>query len=159
MYRLYSIITLLVMSVTGLAVSAESLCLTLHFTNGETARFAIPEKPVMTFEENQIKVTTAENVEGIYDRSKIADFDFTMGVTASAADINSDADYSVDFTSGSILRIAGNDVTSAAAYNVAGQKVAYASVDCGTVVLNLQSLPSGVYVIEIPGHESFKIKK
>lgn len=159
MYKLYSIITFLVLSAAGLVANAESLCLTLHFTNGGKALFEIPENPVMTFENDQIKVKTDKNVEGIYDRANITNFDFTMGVTASVSDIESDADYSVDLTTGSIIRISGKNVTSAAAFNVAGQKVAYAAVAGDTVTLDLSTLPSGIYVIEIPGHQSFKIKK
>lgn len=159
MKRLYSIILLMAMA-ASIGASAESLCLTLHFNSGETAKFAIPEKPVMTFADNKIMVKNDKNVEGIYDRDLIANFDFTMGETAAIGTLLTEGtDYAVEFIDANTLCIAGSGITQASAYNVAAQKVATANASGYTVTLSLENQPSGIYLIEIPGHASFKIKK
>ncbi|MCM1400790.1 MAG: hypothetical protein NC189_02110 [Bacteroides sp.] len=160
MNKIYTLITLLVMAaVAGLSANAESLCLTLHFTGGDVAKFAISESPVMTFDGDKLTVRTSNNVEGIYDRSAVEHFDFSMGETVSIGELAADADYAVELSGTGLVRISGNNIHSAAAYNVAGRKVASATAANGIITLSVEEQPAGVYVIEIPGHPSFKLKK
>ena len=159
MKRLYSVITFMVMAALGIGAYAESMCLTLHFTNNDVVRFALEEKPAITFEGNDFIVATSTGLKGTYDRADLDNFNFEMGETSSAVNIADDAAYTVEFVAPGIVKIYGNGVDSASVFNVNGQKIAEASNADNAVTIDLQSYPTGVYVIEIPGHRALKLRK
>lgn len=159
MNRIYSVIILLAMAVLGINAQAESLCVTLHFTNGEITTLAIPEQPVMSFDGDDLVVKTNKSFQASYNRDQLDYFDFTMGETAAIDRLTGDSDYLVDLTDGNSVKISGKNLSSASLFNVSGQLLGSAKSVNGTLTLDLSNVEAGIYIIEIPGHRSLKIRK
>lgn len=147
-----------IISCVGMGLHAESTCLTINFVQGDVARFAIPEKPIMTFDGDHLTVKTSEGITASYPRADVKDFDFTQGTTSAIEAVTVDNGYSVAFDAATIT-IGGESLTTATIYDVAGNAVASAQADGDAIVLTIDNLAEGVYVVDIAGHRSLKFKK
>ena len=65
MKKLYMFILMLAAAV-GINAQTQSTCLTLNFTNGTVAKFAIPKKPVVTFSGEELVVKTSLDLTASY---------------------------------------------------------------------------------------------
>ncbi|MDE6101264.1 MAG: T9SS type A sorting domain-containing protein [Paramuribaculum sp.] len=157
MKKIYAAILLLV--AVGSEALADSTCLTLNFEKGDIVRFALNEKPTMTFGTSDLTVTTDKNTTASYERDEIKDFTFTQGTTGAIAELTGDSDYTVEFPAPAIVTITGNNIADATVYNAAGSVMATAASSGQSVTVDLSTLPSGVYLIEIPGLRTLKIRK
>jgi len=158
MKKFYLFIMLLMGSVMVNA-QTPTTCLTFNFTNDTMAKFAIVENPVVTFDGTDVVVKTSQNLTASYPIADVETFNFTQGTTAGVDELNADKGYDVQFVGKSTIIISGSSVTGATVYAVSGARVADAPAADGVVTISLAELPSGVYVIEIPGHQSLKIQK
>ncbi|MDE6488307.1 MAG: T9SS type A sorting domain-containing protein, partial [Paramuribaculum sp.] len=84
---------------------------------------------------------------------------FTQGTTGAIAELTGDSDYTVEFPAPAIVTITGNNIADATVYNAAGSVMATAASSGQSVTVDLSTLPSGVYLIEIPGLRTLKIRK
>lgn len=159
MKKVYSVLLPLLMAAVGLEAWADSTCLTLNFKKGDIVRFALTEKPTMTFGTSDLTVTTDKKTTATYERDEIKDFTFTQGTTGAIADLTGDADYSVEFPAPGVVTVTGSKIAKATVFNAAGSTVATCLPSGQTVTIDLSTLPDGVYLIEIPGLRTLKIKK
>ena len=158
MKKLYMFILMLAAAV-GINAQTQSTCLTLNFTNGTVAKFAIPKKPVVTFSGEELVVKTSLDLTASYPVADVETFNFTEGTTASVNAIAGDKTYNVEFIGNSEIVITGQNLTGANVYSVSGAHVASAKANAGVVSVDLSALPSGIYLIEVPGFSSMKIQK
>ena len=135
MKKLYMFILMLAAAV-GINAQTQSTCLTLNFTNG-----------------------TSLDLTASYPVADVETFNFTEGTTASVNAIAGDKTYNVEFIGNSEIVITGQNLTGANVYSVSGAHVASAKANAGVVSVDLSSLPSGIYLIEVPGFSSMKIQK
>lgn len=159
MKKLYSLFIVLFAAIAGSSSMAQTTCLTLNFTTGDVVKFALNEKPVMTFGESDVTIVTDYGLSASYLRSGIKDFNFTQGTTSAITEAGTDGQLSVDLTNPDVMIIKSAVLGNVKVYNTAGQLSATAEPTDGVATVNLGQLPKGVYVVAIEGHNSFKIKK
>lgn len=137
---------------SGLSFLASAI--TPHFeietTSGLRAIFPLHHEPTITYSNNELHVEAAKGEETITAKAtEVKSFKFS----------SEDPDLSgiTDISKGSISGLAAG--TQISIYNVSGVAVMTATATAdGVVELNLDRLPSGIYIIATPLN-SFKISK
>lgn len=159
MKRLYSLFIVLFAVIAGSSSMAQTTCLTLNFTTGDVAKFALNEQPVMTFGESNVMIATSAGLNVSYERADVKDFNFTQGTTSGISEAAADGTLTVDLTTPDVLVVRANKLGNVAVYNAAGQLAATATAADGVATVDISALPTGVYVVAVEGHKSFKINK
>ena len=156
-----NILFIIILFVTPLiaAASNEPTVLLVNLKGGEIHRFTLSEKPVITFDSEHVFInssafsTVYENVEKIY---------FQDNTTTSVKNIDEQVHprFSFKFTDGHTITVIGCTKTDRlAVYSINGAKVS-ADVErtAESIVVDLTSVPSGIYIIRV-NTQSFKIQK
>lgn len=129
------------------AVRAEEACLIITTKAGTTAQFLIADTPVITYQDNLLKVEGGGNEVSV-EAEQVVSVDFVSGVSGiDGVTVN-----------GSLLSglLPGTPVE---VYTLDGRHVAsYKADESNTVRVDLEKLSPGFYILRTPS-ASFKIKK
>jgi hypothetical protein len=142
------------------AASAQQQVLTvlqLHLSNGTVDKYILANKPVVSFGDGNLIVTSAE-ATNTYEFNAVENFDFdkiTTGVDDITAEENT---FTVCFDS-NILTVAATELQHVEVFGLNGVKVAAASASDGVAEIDLTSIPAGVYVVSTNCHKAVKIVK
>ena len=134
--------------------------LVVELTDGSTVKYVLADAPVITFPDTQLLITSSQ-AETRYERELVRRFyfeDATDDIKEVAVDRK---EIRIDYSTADQVTIHGlNDASLVSVYDLTGKQILPIAVaDDNTVTLNLSHLASGVYIIALPDHPSFKIKK
>lgn len=158
MKKFYHFILFSLLAAFAISAQEESTCLTLNFTDGAVVKFSLTEKPVMTFGDSDFTVKS-DGIDYTYSRADLTDFNFTQGHSSAVADISADCGYNISVIAPALFVISAGDISGVNVYDLNGRLVAAATASGQAITIDLSGEPSGVYLVEIPGHKSFKVAK
>lgn len=155
MRKILSLIVLLIM--LPICTKAEmAMALQLELVNGKTISFVLVQKPVITFSGDSITITEGGFVTN-YLRSEVSHYHFSL-VDTSIGFVKEDEVQIVQVLPYlyKVLGFSGK----VQVYNVAGMSFSDSVTDINhEVLINMQSLPTGVYIIKIGNLRTIKIAK
>lgn len=132
--------------------------LVLKMTDETTKEFMIADKPIITFENDKLKVTS-QSVTTDFDQAAVAEFYFqkydpATGITAAQGKF-----FSFTYNDNANIVVAGTTAKKATLYTVDGKLIKAQKIANGTATINLADCQSGVYVLNLENEQSFKIIK
>ena len=136
--------------------SQEKEILLVRMNDGTTLNFSLSEKPLMTFDADNVVISSQEttaslvraDVSGVYFVSA-AQTGIATVVTPDAPILNGDSFSVTGLERGAVVKV----------YSIKGENVLSVVADAsGTAVASLSALEQGVYVIEYSG-VTFKMMK
>lgn len=148
------------MGAAVMAVSAETLVttLTVHLKNGNSEQFSLPDKPVITFGDENMEVKS-QTMEASYLRADVDYFNFDKLTNLEDGAIDSSIAMAVDFIDNNTLVVTAPRLSRVDVVAVNGAVVASAKAAGGVATLNLSKLAAGVYVVVPAECRAFKIVK
>lgn len=147
------------MAVACDAVAQSRTALTVVFNDESRMSFLLDERPVASFDGDVLVVSSSVGVASI-PRGDVREFLFTDGVeTGVSSAPTGNLTFACD---GQRITLSGLDPGERAVlYDMAGRCVAgpAAADDMGCAVVQIGSLPRGVYVVKVTNHKSIKFQK
>ncbi|MBR1463881.1 MAG: hypothetical protein IJ604_10995 [Prevotella sp.] len=138
-----------------LSTSAQN-AIVIYQKDGKVANFAFSEKPVATYSDNQLVITTAKTSVQ-YPLYLLQKIEFVLSGTTSVEQVKSDAKFR--FTDGSLHITGGNPGSPVYIYSMHGMSEGqYRIDDAGNAVISLQRLSKGIYIVKT-NHFTFKFTK
>lgn len=130
--------------------------ISIHQKDGKVANFAFSEKPIVTYADNQLVITTTKTSVQ-YPLYLLQKIDFALSEATAVEQVKPDAKFR--FTDGT-LYISGVDPGSQVyIYNMRGMTEGqYRIDDAGNAVIALQRLSKGHYIVKT-SRFTFKITK
>lgn len=155
-----SIVFALAIGFNAAAADDEAVtCLTFHLTNGTTEYYELPSQPVVTFEGDKLNVT-GNAISGTWNRADIEYFNFGPKDLSAIESISAAENaLTFRFIDNKNVTVAGEGLAFIALYDINGRCAARAAAIDGVATVSAETLTPGVYIVEIPGHNSVKIIK
>lgn len=130
--------------------------ISIHQKDGKVANFAFSEKPVVTYADNQLVITTTKTSVQ-YPLYLLQKIDFELTDATSVEQVKPDAKFR--FTDGTLYITGGDPGSQVVIYNMQGMTAGqYRIDDAGNAVISLQSLSKGLYIVKT-NHFTFKFTK
>ena len=130
--------------------------ISIHQKDGKVANFAFSEKPIVTYADNQLVITTTKTSVQypLYMLQKIG---FQLTDATAIEQVKPDAKFR--FTDGTLYISGGTPGSQVYIYNMSGMTEGqYRIDDAGNAVISLQSLSKGLYIVKT-NHFTFKFTK
>ena len=134
----------------------DQTVLHLLFTDGTSTWFLLDEKPVLTFTDSQLEVTSS-TVSASYDFADILEYRFADLTTA----LQPLPEKAVRFvrTANDEVVVYGCKATAVALYDLAGRRLpASVSSQADAVRISLRALPAATYILHL-NRQSIKLMK
>lgn len=134
----------------------EPKVLVLKFADTTTADFMLADKPEITFGEGKLTVTSAAaTVE--YDQDAVSEYYFSATPTSVGKHV---ADgFSFRYTDNAHVVISGTTSAKVSLFDTSGKLLQSQAVTGGAVTVSVESLPAGIYILNLENEHSFKIIK
>ena len=130
--------------------------ISIHQKDGKVANFAFSEKPVVTYADNQLVITTTKTSVQ-YPLYLLQKIDFELTDATAIEQVKSDAKFR--FTDGTLYITGGDPGSQVVIYDMRGMTEGqYRIDDAGNAVISLQSLSKGLYIVKT-NHFTFKFTK
>lgn len=130
--------------------------ISIHQKDGKVANFAFSEKPVVTYADNQLVITTTKTSVQ-YPLYLLQKIDFELTDATAIEQVKPDAKFR--FTDGTLYITGGDPGSQVVIYNMQGMTAGqYRIDDAGNAVISLQSLSKGLYIVKT-NHFTFKFTK
>lgn len=130
--------------------------ISIHQKDGKVANFAFSEKPVVTYADNQLVITTTKTSVQ-YPLYLLQKIDFELTDATAVEQVKPDAKFR--FTDGTLYITGGDPGSQVVIYNMQGMTEGqYRIDDAGNAVISLQSLSKGLYIVKT-NHFTFKFTK
>lgn len=140
--------------VRATTADADPQVLVLKFADATTAEFLFADTPEITFGDGKL-VVTCTNGTTEYDESNVAEYYFID--TPTAIGQTTIGHLTFRYTDNSHVYVEGTRATQAQIYDLAGKLLQTQPVVDGTVDIDLSSLPTGTYILNLTNDHSFKI--
>ncbi len=141
------------------AAAQEALTvLQLHLTDGTTDKYLLAEKPVVTFSDGNLLITSSA-VTSTYEFSAVESYDFGIDTTTGVDGIGAEDNTFSFQLAGDVLTVASPELSVVEVYALNGVKAAAATAADGVATVDLAALPAGVYVVATNCHAAVKIVK
>jgi len=151
MRKLYTILLL----ACSLMAGAQN-AISIHQKDGKVANFAFSEKPVVTYADNQLVITTTKTSVQ-YPLYLLQKIDFELTDATAIEQVKPDAKFR--FTDGTLYITGGDPGSQVVIYDMRGMTEGqYRIDDAGNAVISLQSLSKGLYIVKT-NHFTFKFTK
>ena len=151
MRKLYTILLL----ACSLMAGAQN-AISIHQKDGKVANFAFSEKPVVTYADNQLVITTTKTSVQ-YPLYLLQKIDFELTDATAVEQVKPDAKFR--FTDGTLYITGGAPGSQVVIYDMRGMTEGqYRIDDAGNAVISLQSLSKGLYIVKT-NHFTFKFTK
>lgn len=147
---------LITMLLAGSLGAGAQNAITIHQRDGQVASFAFSEKPVVTYADNQLVITTTKTSVQypLYMLQKIG---FQLTDATAIEQVKSEAKFR--FTDGTLYICGGTPGSQVYIYNMSGMTEGqYRIDDAGNAVIALQRLSKGHYIVKT-SRFTFKITK
>ena len=149
-------LTLLMSSLPKIALADEPTGLRLLFVDGSDKWFLFVSKPVLTFTDNGLIVTTSDSAF-TYTFTDVIEFQFGDSPTNGAKENHLMSPHIVQAKDA--VLIYGTDIDSISLFDLSGRRlVAHVQQQSNAVRVNFHSLSSGTYIIRI-NNQSIKVTK
>lgn len=134
--------------------------LVVELTDGSTVKYVLADAPVITFPDTQLLITSSQ-AETCYERELVRRFYFEDATDDIKVVTVDRKELRIDYSTADQVSIHGlSDASLVSAYDLTGKQILPNAVaDDNTVTLDISHLASGTYIIALPDHPSFKIKK
>ena len=130
--------------------------ISIHQKDGKVANFAFSEKPIVTYADNQLVITTTKTSVQ-YPLYVLQKIDCELADATSIEQVKPDAKFR--FTDGTLYISGGDPGSQVYIYNMRGMTAGqYRIDDAGNAVISLQSLSKGLYIVKT-NHFTFKFTK
>lgn len=130
--------------------------ISIHQKDGKVANFAFSEKPVVTYADNQLVITTTKTSVQ-YPLYLLQKIDFELTDATAIEQVKPDAKFR--FTDGTLYITGGDPGSQVVIYDLRGMTEGqYRIDDAGNAVISLQSLSKGLYIVKT-NHFTFKFTK
>ncbi len=130
--------------------------ISIHQKDGKVANFAFSEKPVVTYADNQLVITTTKTSVQ-YPLYLLQKIDFELTDATAIEQVKPDAKFR--FTDGTLYITGGDPGSQVVIYDMRGMTAGqYLIDDAGNAVISLQSLSKGLYIVKT-NHFTFKFTK
>lgn len=130
--------------------------ISIHQKDGKVANFAFSEKPVVTYADNQLVITTTKTSVQ-YPLYLLQKIDFELTDATAIEQVKPDAKFR--FTDGTLYITGGDPGSQVVIYDMRGMTEGqYRIDDAGNAVISLQSLSKGLYIVKT-NHFTFKFTK
>lgn len=130
--------------------------ISIHQKDGKVANFAFSEKPVVTYADNQLVITTTKTSVQ-YPLYLLQKIDFELTDATAIEQVKPDAKFR--FTDGTLYITGGAPGSQVVIYDMRGMTEGqYRIDDAGNAVISLQSLSKGLYIVKT-NHFTFKFTK
>lgn len=150
------------MSVCGTFATTATGTMLLQLKNGESIRFELQSRPVVSFSADSIYLKSAAVVAALpYAYNDIAKMEFEDVATSIDTVDKKSASFGFVMKDAETIKIYGEDIKqwNIAAYTTYGKTLPVKTIaDSNSVVISLEGVASGVYVIRVNG-KSYKIYK
>ena len=151
MRKLYTILLL----ACSLMAGAQN-AISIHQKDGKVANFAFSEKPIVTYADNQLVITTTKTSVQ-YPLYLLQKIDFELTDATAIEQVKPDAKFR--FTDGTLYITGGAPGSQVVIYDMRGMTAGqYRIDDAGNAVISLQSLSKGLYIVKT-NHFTFKFTK
>ena len=133
--------------------------LVIQFADGTTQSYVLEERPNVTFDATKLYVRS-KYVDDVHEYQNVKKFVFETHDLTGIKNVQKD-ECRLTFIGGNMATVSGLPAgLSAMLCDTAGRNVLKAKADAaGSVTFNLQSLPTGAYIIALSNGKSFKILK
>lgn len=130
--------------------------ISIHQKDGKVANFAFSEKPIVTYADNQLVITTTKTSVQ-YPLYLLQKIDFALSEATAVEQVKPDAKFR--FTDGTLYISGGDPGSQVYIYNMRGMTEGqYRIDDAGNAVIALQRLSKGHYIVKT-SRFTFKITK
>lgn len=130
--------------------------ISIHQKDGKVANFAFSEKPIVTYADNQLVITTTKTSVQ-YPLYLLQKIDFALSEATAVEQVKPDAKFR--FTDGTLYISGGTPGSQVYIYNMSGMTEGqYRIDDAGNAVIALQRLSKGHYIVKT-SRFTFKITK
>ena len=130
--------------------------ISIHQKDGKVANFAFSEKPIVTYADNQLVITTTKTSVQ-YPLYLLQKIDFALSEATAVEQVKPDAKFR--FTDGTLYISGGTPAPQVYIYNMSGMTEGqYRIDDAGNAVIALQRLSKGHYIVKT-NHFTFKFTK
>ena len=130
--------------------------ISIHQKDGKVANFAFSEKPIVTYADNQLVITTTKTSVQ-YPLYLLQKIDFELTDATAVEQVKPDAKFR--FTDGTLYITGGAPGSQVVIYDMRGMTEGqYRIDDAGNAVISLQSLSKGLYIVKT-NHFTFKFTK
>ena len=130
--------------------------ISIHQKDGKVANFAFSEKPIVTYADNQLVITTTKTSVQ-YPLYLLQKIDFALSEATAVEQVKPDAKFR--FTDGTLYISGGTPGSQVYIYNMSGMTEGqYRIDDAGNAVIALQRLSKGHYIVKT-NHFTFKFTK
>lgn len=130
--------------------------ISIHQKDGKVANFAFSEKPIVTYADKQLVITTTKTSVQ-YPLYLLQKIDFELTDATAIEQVKPDAKFR--FTDGTLYITGGDPGSQVVIYDMRGMTAGqYRIDDAGNAVISLQSLSKGLYIVKT-NHFTFKFTK
>lgn len=130
--------------------------ISIHQKDGKVASFAFSEKPIVTYADNQLVITTTKTSVQ-YPLYLLQKIDFELTDATAIEQVKPDAKFR--FTDGTLYITGGDPGSLVYIYSMRGTTEGHYRIDdAGNAVISLQSLSKGLYIVKT-NHFTFKFTK
>ena len=130
--------------------------ISIHQKDGKVANFAFSEKPIVTYADNQLVITTTKTSVQ-YPLYLLQKIDFSLSDATAIEQVKPDAKFR--FTDGTLYITGGDPGSLVYIYSMRGTTEGHYRIDdAGNAVISLQSLSKGHYIVKT-NHFTFKFTK
>ena len=131
--------------------------LVMELRDGTTDVYELADKPIVTFDGSKVKIASAAATAD-YERSDVKNFHFTSAATG-LSDVAAQGALTLRYTDNESVTLTGNGLIEASLYNAEGKLMNQVSAQNGTLTLSLKSYVPGIYLLNVPGHTTYKLIK
>lgn len=132
--------------------------LNIHLKDNSTVIFNLPDNPVITFADDEMKVEST-TLTASYPRADVSHYDFSHGAYQTALS-QATASRKLEVNSnGETLTLRAPELKGALLTDINGINTASATAQNGEISFTLSTLAPGIYIVNAAGFTPFKIKK
>jgi hypothetical protein len=148
---------LLVMMLLPMVAMADETVLVMELNSGETAQYLLLDKPKLTMDGTQIKISTA-SVQAGFERSEVKRFYFTKEATSVKEVAKNTLIYhQINNDQLEIIGLSKDDHVNV--FNMAGTPTGQIARSKEKAVVNLSGHQKGVYLIQVRNGQTIKFIK
>ncbi len=132
--------------------------LIVELTDGTSAKYALTDKPVISHKGNDVQITS-NLLSATYSIDAVKKYRFEVGEVTGIEAAEAMEMFAVEYTDGETVRISGAGKNPrVSVFSMDARKVsAEVSDNEGQIAVSLTNLPSGVYIVNVNGKQSFKV--
>ena len=142
------LLSLLLFTFSALTFAQKKDVLGIFMKDGTTVYFLLAEKPLITFENSDVKVVSSTD-EAVLVRSQVDRFEFVADVPTDVEDVQEEVEREKFELTRNAIHLSGlTPGCKVQLFSIGGQSIlATAANENGAVTISIDSLPAGIYLV------------